>query len=656
MGIASDLIYIVVVALFGGVLAHALRQPLVIGYIFAGVVVGPYTAGPTVERTHEIEMLAEVGVALLLFTLGLEFSLGELRRLSRVAFIGTPIQILLCLFVSYISATLLGFSSTDALWLGGSISLSSTMVVLKTLSSRGSLGSPAGRLMLTILIAQDLAVIPLVLILPQVSGDVIEYSLILSAILESVLFLVGMYYAGTRLFPWIFSKISRANSKELFFLATLAVALGAGYMSYQMGLSFALGAFVAGMLLSETDFNHQALSDVSSLRDLFGLIFFVSVGMLFDPVFVLENLGRIVMFTAIVILSKAVVIGGVMSALGFGRHLSTSVGLGLSQIGEFAFVVASAGSRVGQLSHDSYSLIIAVAVASMIATPSLLAVAARLFSSGEEPEPDLPGHNEDELKDHVVIVGGGFVGRYIAKGLTVLKVPLVIVESDYASVIEIRNEALPVIFGDGTRGTILESAHVERAKLVLLTVTNDSVLPSILRELRKINEHVPVVVRLEDVEALGELAPYSVREAVQPQFEVGLEMIAQSLMALGMRDAEIFSILAQFRAEGYGLKLSDHRRIKVTRLLSLIWVEVGEVWRGKTLRELAFRAKHKVYVAAVIRGEEVTPNPPSDYKVEEGDAIGVMGSHSEIEAFQQYVVAERELEIRIEEIKRGAPI
>lgn len=647
MGIASDLIYIVVVALIGGVVAHSIRQPLLLGYILAGVIVGPHTAGPTVERIHEIEMLAEVGVALLLFTLGLEFSFGELRRLAKLTFIGTPIQIVLSLLVTYLVAILLGFSSTDALWMGGTISLSSTMVVLKTLAARDALDTGPGRLMLAILIAQDLAVIPLLLILPQLSSDVINFELIAWAVLKSVLFLVGMYYAGIHLFPQLFSKISRLKSRELFFLATLAVALGAGYLSYKMGLSFALGAFIAGMLLSETDFNHQALTDVANLRDLFGLIFFVSVGMLLDPQFVIENLGRIALFAAIVILSKALILGGIIRVFGHGRHAAASVGLGLSQVGEFAFVVANAGSRAGQLSHDSYSLMIAVTVASMVATPTLLSIGNRVIPPTADPLP--PGgldYRGEELKNHVIIIGGGVVGRYVARVLLSLEVPLLIVESDYKSVTEIRDLELPVLFGDATHRTILESASLDKAKLVIISITNDNLLPSLLKEIRQISQEVAVVVRVEEVDAMQKLGMYNLQERVQPQLEVGLEMVAQALMTLGSRDAEIFSIIAQLRGEGYRTdsspNLTDKRRLHATRLLEFVWIEVDRRWMGRSLKELALRVKHSVYIAAVIRGEQFTPNPRSEFVVQEGDIIGVIGSQGEVNTFQLYVQSNRE--------------
>lgn len=257
MGIVTELISIVLVAFAFGLVAQALRQPLVVGYILAGVAVGPHTAGLGVQNTTTIEMLAEVGVALLLFTLGLEFSFRDLGRFRRITLVGVPLQILLCIALCYLVALAGGFSFREAIWIGAIISLSSTMVVLKTLVSRDAVDTPAGRVMLAILVAQDLAVIPLTLLIPQVAAESFDPMVVGPAMGKSVLFLVVMYLGGTKILPRLFGKMSEVGSRELFFLATLGVALGAGLLSHHLGLSLALGAFVAGTLLSQTDFNHQ---------------------------------------------------------------------------------------------------------------------------------------------------------------------------------------------------------------------------------------------------------------------------------------------------------------------------------------------------------------------------------------------------------------
>lgn len=555
MGIASDLIVIVIAALIGGVLAHLVRQPLVCGFILAGVLVGPHTSGYTVKNIDAIEKLAEIGVALLLFTLGLEFSFGELRRLARITLFLTPLQIVLTSLAGFACSRAMGLAPSDALWLGAAISLSSTMVVLKTLASRDALNTLEGKVMLAVLIAQDLAIVPLMLVLPQLGADSVDISQLFAAGGKSVLFLLGMYVAGTRILPLLFAVVALQRSRELFFLSTLGFALGAGFLSHELGLSFALGAFVAGMLLSETDFNHQALSDVAHLRDLFAVIFFVSVGMLFNPNFIIDHAPAVLILVALVVLVKTAIIGALVWAFGYGARVAMAIGLGLAQVGEFAFVIMNVGRGSGAISQDSYSLMISTAVVSMMLTPLLfslgIALLRRVSRSRNEIVAERVDASEISLSNHVVVVGGGVVGRYVARVLNTLELPYVVVESDYKVVTQLRDHELDVVFGDGSHAGVLKGAGVERARLVVVTTTHDALLPEIVSHIRSLHATVPVVVRVEDVEDVNTLTNLRVQEVVQPQLEVGLEMVRQALVCLRVDIEEIVSVLNTLRAERY---------------------------------------------------------------------------------------------------------
>lgn len=648
MGIVSDLVFIVLAAMIGGFIAQMLRQPLIFGYIFAGVLVGPHTGGPTIERVHDIEMLAEIGVALLLFTLGLEFSFGELKRLARIAYFGAPLQIILSSVVGYFLCIGLGLSWKDAVWIGGAISLSSTMVVIKTLSAQNAQDSKASRIMLTILIAQDLAVIPLMLVLPQLTSDVPNFYAIGVALGKSAVFLVAMYFIGTRLFPRVFSFIARWGSRELFFLSTLGVALGVGYLTYSLGLSFALGAFVAGMLLSDTDFNHQALSDVASLRDLFGLLFFVSVGMLLDPKFFLDEIWSVLTLAAALIACKAAITGGIIRWLGYRGVVPWTVGLGLSQVGEFAFLVANTGNRSGNLSANAYSLMISVTVVSMILTPGLLWLAPRLHSwigrRGGKDEVAVHDERIADVHDHVVIIGGGTVGQYVVRVLTALEVPFVVVDSDHKIVMQLQDKGINSVFGDASQRLILEAAGVTRARLVLVASRGDRILSSLIPEVKSLNPSAPLVVRVEDVTALEEIAAMGVHETVQPQLEVGLEMVRQALLALGTEDTKTFAMLSQLRAERYdpsrrGKKLigSELRHIRATRQLEFIWFEVSAdcSLSGFALHELRLPDKYGLNVVGIIRDELFNSNPGPNFRIQLGDTLGMMGTSSQLSNFVQ---------------------
>ena len=316
MGIAADIVVIVVAALVGGLIAQRLKQPLILGYILAGVLVGPHTGGISISDSHDIELLAEIGVALLLFALGLEFSLKELQPVRKVALIGTPIQILLTMAFGYAIGRFFGWERDAALWFGGLISLSSTMVVLKTLMNQGILGTLSSRVMIGMLIVQDLAIVPMMIVLPQLKNPAAGLPILGVAAVKATIFLVLMVVVGTRLIPWVMKRVAGWNSRELFTLAITAMGLGIGYGTFLFGLSFAFGAFVAGMILSESDYGHQALSDIIPLRDIFGLLFFTSVGMLLDPAFLLSHFGQVLAIVALVIVAKATIFATITRAFG----------------------------------------------------------------------------------------------------------------------------------------------------------------------------------------------------------------------------------------------------------------------------------------------------------------------------------------------------
>jgi CPA2 family monovalent cation:H+ antiporter-2 len=263
MGIAGDITIIVIAALVGGLIAQRLKQPLILGYLLAGVAVGPYTGGVTVSDVHNIEKLAEIGVALLLFALGLEFSLRELKPVRHIALFGTPIQIALTMAYGFGIGRWLGWEWIPSLWFGALISLSSTMIILKTLENQGMIGTLSSRVMIGVLIVQDLTIMPMLIILPQLNTLDAGLTVLAFAALKAAIFLILMYFVGARIIPWIMKSVASWNSRELFLVAATAMGLGIGYITYLFGLSFAFGAFVAGILLSESDYGYQALSDTT---------------------------------------------------------------------------------------------------------------------------------------------------------------------------------------------------------------------------------------------------------------------------------------------------------------------------------------------------------------------------------------------------------
>jgi CPA2 family monovalent cation:H+ antiporter-2 len=647
LGIAGDIALILVAALLGGVVAQRLGLPLILGYILAGVVVGPNTGGPTVGEVHDIELLAEIGVALLLFTIGLHFSLDELAPVRRVAVVGTAIQMSLTAAFGYGLGRLLGFGWQEAVWFGALLSLSSTAVVLKTLSEQGVMGTLSSRVIIGMLIVQDLAVVPLIILLPELGSIGEGLSDLGVAALRAAIFIAFMVIFGRRVLPWLMARIAGWNSRELFLISVVAIGLGVGYGTYLFGLSFAFGAFVAGMVLSQSDYSHQALADVEPLRDVFTMLFFVSVGMLLDPAFLLENALVVALVVFLVFALKGLLFAGVVRAFGYGNIVPFAVGLGLFQVGEFSFVIARVGIEADAISQRSYSIMLTTAVVTMALTPFTTRLAPWLYGHWRQRFPrellrtfNLP---EQGLRDHVVIAGYGRVGTFVAHLLRRLEQPFVVVDSNPERIAEASEAGYPTVFGDAGAVPVLDAAGVRRARLVIITIPDPVGVRLVVERVRAINPNVHVVARSTTVEQLEELGRLGVYEAVHPESEAGLELGRQALNHLGVGAGEIQRFADEVRRELYAPitrqdtdedLLAQLRR--ASREIETEWVRLpeGDTVVGKSIGELRIRSSTGASIVAVVRGEEVMPNPGPEVALQAGDLVGVLGTPDQRAAFR----------------------
>ncbi|MDH3360022.1 MAG: cation:proton antiporter [Desulfobulbaceae bacterium] len=647
MGIAADIVILVVVALFGALIAQRLRQPLIIGYILAGVVVGPYAGGIGVTDSHEIELLAEIGVALLLFALGLEFSLAELKPVRKVALIGTPIQICLTMVLGFSIGRYLELPVSQSLWFGALIALSSTMVVLKTMMNQGVLGTLSSRVMIGMLIVQDLAVVPLMIILPQLSNPQSGLPLLGIAVVKSAVFLFLMFYLGTRILPKFLAVVASWHSRELFILTITAIGLGIGYATYLFGLSFAFGAFIAGMVLSESDFGHQALNDIIPLRDIFGLLFFTSVGMLLDLHFMVEQWQMILLLVLIVAMGKGIIFAVLVRLFGYGNIVPLAVGLGLFQVGEFSFVLARVGLESKAFGNDLYSLILATSVISMVATPFLSAMVAPLYRLRQRFFKHEPIQTANipysEFSNHVVIGGGGQVGQHVAYILQQIGVPFVLVEMDHPRMLESKNANLPVIYGDLSQDVVLEAAKVVDARLLLLTMPSVVVAREIVRKVHLLNGAMHIVAKAKSEEQMKALYENGVYMVVMAEMEAGLEVARQTLLHLDFPASVIQEYTDGVRRKLYAPIYKEHCDMKlVTRLdrvkdlLEISWVTLSleSPLVGKSIGEAAIRNRTGVSIVGIIHNNIFGSNPDVNYRFDGNEMVAVVGSQKERESFK----------------------
>ncbi|MBI1354188.1 MAG: portal protein [Acidobacteria bacterium] len=647
MGIAADIVLIVCAALIGGLIAQRLGQPLLVGYIVAGVLVGPNTAGPTVVEIHEIELLAEIGVALLLFALGMEVSFKDLAPVRKIALIGGPIQIVLSILLGYaIGSGVLGWGGIESVWFGAMIALSSTMVTLKILLAQGTANTLASRVMIGLLIVQDLAVAPLLIVLPKLNDLEKALPALGLAALQAVGFLAAMIFVGTRLIPWALKKIVHWRDHELFLVAVLALGVGVGYGTYLFGLSFAFGAFVAGMVLSESELSHQALADIVPLRDIFGLLFFASAGMLFDPMFLVENFGEVALTVALVIVGKAVIFGLLTRWFGYGNRAPFIVGLGLAQIGEFAFVLARMGVSTQSISQEVYSLALTATLATMVLSPALAGLSGPLYARWRrlvpQDEPLQTFHlPEQGLADHVIVAGYGRTGRAAVQVMGRIGVPYLVVDFDHENIAECLRNGLPAIWGDATRPQTLEAAGVGRARLLFLTIPDAETMKMVVVKAREAQPGIEVVARALYAEHMQELREIGVWSAVQPEFEAGLAMVRQVLTRYNAPAERIYAFSEAVRQEMYAPMSGEALPPACATVLDTIgrahpaleigWAEVcvGTPGVGRTIGELDLRRETGASIVALVRDGVALPNPGPEVALLPGDLAALLGAPNE---------------------------
>lgn len=553
MGLAGDIVIIVMAALLGGLIAQALKQPLILGYILAGIVVGPYTGGVTVSEIHNIEKLAEIGIALLLFALGLEFSFRELKPVRAIALFGTPLQIILTMLYGFGIGQLFGWSWTASIWFGALISLSSTMVMIKTLEKQGMMGTLSSRVMIGVLIIQDLAIVPMLIILPQLSNIQNGFSILIVAALKAAVFLLVIILIGTKIIPRLMRYIANWNSRELFLITTTAIGLGIGYGTYLFGLSFAFGAFMAGILLSESDYGYQALSDIVPLRDVFSLLFFTSIGMLLDIGYLFANWQLIATLVGLVMLGKALIFLVLSRAFGYRNVIPLAMGLGLSQVGEFSFVLGRVGISTQSISREFYTLVLTMTIITMVMTPFISGLTTPLYAFARrwiKPLKLAPvNFPHSGLRDHIVIAGGGRVGMYVANVLHRMGMPFVILEYNSRRVHEIKGCGFPIIFGDAGKRIILEAADLQKARLLLITTPVAVIALEIVAHAQRIKPDIHIIARAEGVEQMQILYKKGVTYVVQPEFEASLEIINQTLINLGIPADQLKTLTEDARQE-----------------------------------------------------------------------------------------------------------
>ena len=626
-------------------LCTRIRLVPIAGFLITGVVVGPNALG-LVQDPELVSTLAEIGVILLLFEIGIEFSLKKLGRLKKAIGLGGGLQVGGTIAVVAGAGWMAGVDWASSLYTGCLVALSSTAVVLSLLADRGETDTPAGQLSLAMLIFQDLAIVAMILVVPMLAGTGGSGWAVAGALGQAVLVIGGTLVLARIIVPRILEEVAHVRRPELFVLAVAAIGLGTAWLVSLAGVSLELGAFLAGLVVSESEYSEQALSEVLPFRSLFNAVFFVSVGMLMDLSFFFEQPLLLLGGVGAVLLVKGLIVTIAALALGVPIRVAAAVGLTLAQIGEFSFVLERTGRAAGLspmgLGPAGEQTFIVTAVLLMLGTPALLSMGPGLgrwlqgtvLGRLTEDTDAMPASGEAPLEDHVVIVGFGPAGRRLAQVLNEDDLPFVVVDQNPQSVREAREMGYPALYGDATRGPLLEEADLHRAKLCVVVVNDQDAAARITHVARHENPTLQLVVRARYLSEIDRLRRAGAYVVVPEEIETSVQIFAHVLRAYQVDATEIETQVRTIRAHDYGLLRGDAEGAH----LLLQGLDDEDVHTRTvrlrdecpatacTLGELALEDTHGLRVLAVRRGEETHSTPADDFRLAVGDRLVVLGT------------------------------
>lgn len=651
LSVLEQILIVLAASLPLAVLSRRLGQSTILGYLCTGLAIGP--GGLGLIRGEEIGTLAEIGVALLLFTIGIELSFSHLGRTLAAALVGGALQIGLTIALAALAVYWGTGSFREAPYLGCAIALSSSAIILKTLADRAELDAPHASGTIAIAVVQDLATVPMLVLLPALhagaAGPAGLTAPIAVALGKATLVLGGMWLTSRFLIGPVLFVVARTRSTEVFVAAVAVLVLAAAYGAAAVGLSLAIGAFCAGLLLSESEYAHQIMADVLPFKDIFQAIFFVSVGMLLEPRWVAAHGALVAAAVGAVVLGKALLAGLAARVAGFPGHVAAAIGIALAQVGEFSFVLLTLGRRAGEVSETSYQLALAASVGSMALAPPLIAnvrsiVAAlarvpllgRAVAAGAEPA---LARAAAALEDHVVIAGFGPVGRDVAQFLLDHGIEFVAIELNPRTVLEYKSKGIAIYFGDASSRVVLGEAGLARARALVVAMPDAVAVRRAVAIGRGLAPRAVIVARTKYRMDVESVVRAGADEVVEEEFETALEMVVRLMRALDIPRRVVAEQMAGQRLERYRMETPARERLRAEGgPLPAFEIEIVRVTpessiAGKTVAEAAVRAKTGVTVLAIMREDRITMNPAPEAAVAAYDKLACVGTERQLAEF-----------------------
>lgn len=630
-----------------------LRIPTIVAFLITGILCGPQGLG-LISAVEEVKILAEIGIVVLLFTVGLELSIKKVLEYKRYFFIAGPIQVCLTTLAGILVGQVLGRPFGESVFLGFLLSLSSTAIVMRVLQERAETNSPQGHLILGILIFQDIIVVPMMLVTPLLVGEGVEFDKkILYLLGEGILILAVTLISAIKLVPTLLYFVAKTRSREMFLLTLFVICFSVAWITSSIGLSLALGAFLAGLTISQSEYSYQAIGDVLPFQDIFTSFFFVSIGMLLDINFFVAHIFIILLITVGIFLLKSVLVTFIALILGAPMRLAVLSGMALAQVGEFSFVLAASGIAYGIGMDYHYQLFIAIAVLTMSVTPIVITLSpliANLMYRLPLPAPILSGvkiegeEEEHVMKDHVIIIGFGLCGRNLARSTKEANVPYAIVDMNPETVHQERRKGESIFYGDATTERVLEHVNIPHARVVAVLVNDPIACLRIVENVRRINPSVHIIARTHYVEEMTPLFNLGADDVIPDELGSSVEIFMRVLKKFSVPIDQIEELVATLRAEGYEMLrptftemtiYSDLKEYLQGIGVKMVTIEEGSPFSGKSLEETELRKRYGITVLAIKRGKKTLYNIDSKTRLYAGDDVGIIGTKDRLEAVEK---------------------
>ena len=654
----SDIVVIFGLATLVILLFMRLKLPTIIGYLLTGAIAGPYGLS-LVYASTAVEVLSEIGVILLLFVIGLEFSLKSLMAIKKAVFIGGSLQVTLTIGVTAMISYLFGFDWNIAVFFGFLFALSSTAIVLKLLQESGQVNTISGRTTLAILIFQDIIIVPLVLFTPMLAGesDNVLLSLFYLA-LKGGLVIVLTIISAKYLIPQLLYRVAKTKNEELFLLSIIVTCFAVAYVTSLLGLSLGLGAFLAGLIISESEYSHHATGKILPFREIFLSFFFVSVGMLFDISFLAEHFLLILALVALTFVVKFTVTSLAVKSLGTSYKESFIVGFSIFQVGEFSLLLAKEGLKYELLDNTTYQFFLAISILTMIITPFVLKQRENLackvlnipmpqkFKKKLEQKTQVPELNleKDSLNDHLVIIGYGLNGRNLSRAAKRAKIPYVIIEMNPETVKVEAAKGEPIVYGDAANAVVLEHVQIHKARVAVIAISNQPATSGIIENIRTASQSVFIIVRTRYVNEIESMLNQGADEVIPEEFETSIEIFTRVLYKYLVPKGEIDDFTNDVRHHNYEVFRTPSNDSSVPTLdipeINFAGIKIEKdhgTYIGKSLKDSNLRGNTGINLVAIKRDGKTVTEITGNTKVKLGDIVYVVGKPEALELFEEEV-------------------